>query len=171
MNTKQILSFLSFVVFSGCTTIATYPPIEHETARSFANSSKEPVPTIMAEAISYTHKHFGGMDRVVFNLPQGVDREAYSIVAKKLGDAVPMKNANEIAYHIVELRLRGFEADADVVFPVTMGGYEMATIHLESSIVDPWVVTNDRVWLIPTSDMLLPNYTVEEVVEVDAVEP
>lgn len=163
----QNLFLLFVLVFSGCTTIATYPPVENDAALSFSNSSIEPVPTIIADVLSYAHDHYGGMDLIVFNLPKGIDKETYTIVAKKLGGALPMTSQNEIAYHITELRLRGFSADADVVFPSTTGGYEMATIHLEASFVNPWEVTKDRVWLIPTNEPPLPNFSTEAVVEVE----
>lgn len=165
------LLLLSILLFSGCSTVATYPPIETESALSFSNSAKEPVPTIMAKVLTYSHDRFGGMDVIVFNLPDGVDKETYNIVAKKLGGALPMTSPNEIAYHIIELRLRGFSADADVVFPSTTGGYEMATIRLASSIVDPWEITGDRVWLIPTNEPPAPNYSIEAVVGVETDSP
>ena len=161
----------SILLFSGCSTVATYPPIETESALSFSNSANEPVPTIMAKILTYAHGRFGGMDVIVFNLPDGVDKETYNIVAKKLGGALPMTSPNEIAYHIIELRLRGFSADADVVFPSASGGYEMATIQLKSSLVDPWVITDDRVWLIPTSEPPTPNYSIEAIVEVETDSP
>ncbi len=167
----QHLLLLFVLVFSGCTTIATYPPIENDAALSFSNSSNEPVPTIIAGVLSYAHDHYGGMDLIVFNLPEGVDKETYAIVSKKLGGALPMTSPNEIAYHIIELRLRGFSADADVIFPSTTGGYEMATMHLEASIVDPWKVTKDRIWLIPTNEPPFPNFSTEAVVEVEVDSP
>ena len=57
--------------------------------------------------------------------------------------------------------------DADVIFPSTTGGYEMATVHLESSLVSPWKVIRNRVWLIPTNRAPVPNYSVESIVEVE----
>ena len=155
------------LVTVGCTPVATYPPIENNTALRFSNSANEPVPTIMAEIITYAHNHFGGMDDIVFNLPDGINKETYLIVVEKLNGAIPMTSPNEIAYHIIELRIRGFHADADIFFPSTGGGYEMATIHLNSLLIDPWAVTRDRVWLIPTKEAPTPNYSIEEIVEVE----
>jgi len=158
---------LSILVFIGCTPIATYPPVENAVALSFANSANEPVPTIMAEILAYSHEHFGGMELIVFNLPGGVSGETYNLVADKLAGAIPMLSPNELAYHIIELRVRGFSADADVIFPSTSGGYEMATVYLKSSLISPWAVTRDRVWLIPTQVPPMPNYSVEEIAEVE----
>ena len=163
----RTLLLLTAILFLGCTPVATYPPVENDTALTFSNSTNEPVPTIMAKVVSYAHEHFGGMDIVVFNLPEGVSKETYNIVSDKLGGAIPMTSPNEIAYHLTELRVRGFSADADVIFPSTTGGYEMATVHLESSLVSPWKVIRNRVWLIPTNKAPVPNYSVESIVEVE----
>jgi hypothetical protein len=163
----RTLLLLNVILFSSCAPVATYPPVENGAALTFSNSANEPVPTIMAKVLSYAHEHFGGMAIVVFNLPEGVSKETYNIVSDKLGNAIPMASPNEIAYHLTELRVRGFSADADVIFPSTTGGYEMATVHLESSLVSPWRVTRDRVWLIPTSKAPAPNYSVGAIVEVE----
>ena len=125
---------LSILVFVGCTPVATYPPVETDTALSFANSSNEPVPTILAEVILFAHEHYGGMEVIVFNLPEGINHETYNIVSSKLNGAIPMTTPNQIAYHILELRVRGFDADADIIFPSASGRYELATIHLDTSL-------------------------------------
>ena len=121
MKNLLLQCVLCLLVTVGCTPVATYPPVENKVALSFSNSANEPVPTIMADVISYAHNRFGGIDDIVFNLPEGIDKETYLIVAEKLGGATPMTSPNEIAYHIIELRVRGFHADADVVFPSTGG--------------------------------------------------
>ncbi len=160
---------LTILVLVGCTPVATYPPVETDAALSFANSSNEPVPTILADVIQYAHEHYGGMEVVVFNLPEGVNNETYHLVSEKLNGAVPMTSSNQIAYHVIELRVRGFDADADIIFPSASGGYELATIHLDSSLFDSWAVTRDRVWLIPTNNPPPPTYVFEEIDE--TIEP
>jgi len=147
------------ISFAGCSPIATYPPVETDMAVQFSDSAKEPVPTIMVKVLEYAHKHYGGMDTIVINLPTGVGHETYEIVAKRLGGAIPMTSVGQPAFHIVELRVRGFSADADIVFRSTTGQYEMATIRLESSIIDKWEVVDDRVWLVPEAREPVPNYT------------
>ena len=159
------LLVLSVFLFASCTPVATYPPIETDAALSFADSSNEPVPTILAEVITYAHEHCGGMEVIVFNLPEGINATTYDIVSEKLGGALPMKTLNQIAYHIIELRVRGFDADADILFPTTSGGYGLATIHLDSSLFNAWAVTRDRVWLIPTNSPPPPHYEVIELFE------
>ena len=151
-------TILLVVLIAGCTPVATYPPVETDLALTFSNSSNEPVPTIISESLKYAHEHFGGMDTIVFNLPDGVSDETYRIVSDKLGGAVPMKNSEQVSFHIIELRKRPFKAEVDIVFPSSSGNYEQATIYLASSLIEPWSVTRDRVWLVPVSKLPAPNY-------------
>ena len=164
----------------GCTPIATYPPIENRTAKKFTAKVSEPVPTILATTIQYAFDKLGGMEAIVFNLPEGLDEKVYSRVIKRLNGATAMTDAKQAAYHIVQLRVRGLKAEADVLFPVdtgwlgitSQGGlgslpdevvdaeereYKMATIHLEGSLVEEWKVTRDRVWRVPVAEIPTPN--------------
>ena len=150
--------FLLLFLFVGCANISTYPPVENAVVLSNPTSTSEPVPTIITEVLFYAHEHFGGMEIVVFNLPKGVENETYVMVASRLGGGIPMTSNEQVAYHITELRVRGLSADADIVFPATSGGYEEATIHLESSPFGNWGVTDERVWLIPSKTAPSPNY-------------
>ena len=145
------------LICASCTPIATYPPIENKTVENYSKNVNEPVITILATAFQYAFEHFGGMDTIVFNLPKGMSATAYTRVAQKLDDALPMAEPGQPAYHVVELRVRGFHADIDMFFPSASGTYEMATIHLEASLIDKWRVTRDRVWLVPVQEIPAPN--------------
>ncbi len=145
------------LVCVSCTPVATYPPIENKTVENYSKNVNEPVITILATAFEYAFDHFGGMEAIVFNLPRGMSATAYTRVSKKLNGALPMTEVGQPAYHVVELRVRGFSADVDMFFPSASGGYEMATIHLEASLLDKWRVTRDRVWLVPVSEIPTPN--------------
>ncbi|MBT5366250.1 MAG: hypothetical protein HOI88_00665 [Phycisphaerae bacterium] len=153
---KFALLLIVFVV--GCTPVATYPPVENSVALVFSNSSNEPVPTILAETLLYAHEHFGGMNTVVFNLPEGVNKETYTIVSEKIGGAIAMETSGQLAYHVTELRKRPFHAEADIVFPVSGGQYEQATIYLSSSLSQPWTVQRERIWMIPVTELPSPNF-------------
>ncbi len=159
----RYMLLLSVLVFCGCSSVATYPPIETKNLLAPPSSANEPVPTIMGKIITYSHEHYGGMDSIVFNLPEGVDNKTYDIVGGFVGGATPMSTTNELSYHITELRMRGLSADADVVFPSASGIYGMATIQLKSSILGDWEVVNDRIWLIPIETPPLPTYQRDEV--------
>ncbi|MBC8309827.1 MAG: hypothetical protein H8E83_04850 [Planctomycetes bacterium] len=164
------LTLLIVFIFCGCSSIATYPPIESKVLLAPPNPANEPVPTIIGKVITYSHEHYGGMDSIVFNLPEGVNKKTYDIVSDLIENATPMSTTNELSYHIVELRVRGLSADADVLFPSASGNYGMATVRLKSSILGDWEVVNDRVWLIPVKTPPLPTYNTSDVelVEVES---
>ena len=68
-----------------------------------------------------------------------------------------MQENGQQAYHITELRVRGFKAEANITFPGG-GGYETATLYLSKTLSGPWEVTRERVWLIPDVEVPSPNY-------------
>ncbi len=156
-----LISFVA-LVFSSCSPVATYPPIEIDTAVSFSNSSYEPVPTILVTTIEYAHDHYGGIESVVYNLPKGMSSETYDIVTSRVAKSKPLENAGEQAYHITELRVRGLKAEADIVFPRAGGGNETATLYLSKSFTNPWRVNRERIWLIPVAQAPAPNYVAPE---------
>ena len=166
----KYLYFLIVCAALGCSPIATFPPIETEAATKFANATRKPVPKIMAVIIEYAHNNYGWMDTVVFNLPEGVGYEAYTLVNEKLDGATPMTSDDQPAYHIVELRVRGFNAEADIVFPTRSGDYQMATLRIHT---DPFgtKVTSDRVWAIPIHDSPAPTFPKEEVAKANQATP
>jgi hypothetical protein len=163
----KYLPLTLILMVASCSPIATYPPIEVSSAVVFSNSSNEPVPTILVTTIEYARDHFGGIETVVYNLPDGISSETYDLVTMRVDGAMPMQEKDEQAYHITELRVRGLRAEADVVFP-SAGGYETATLYLTKSLGNPWGVVRERIWLIPVAEAPLPNYVVtEQAVVVD----
>ena len=158
---KLFVLFVLFV-FTGCTPVATYPPIENDPALIFSDSANEPIPTVFATTLRYAHEHFGGIDTVVFRLPDGVGVETYRIVSEKLGGAVPLSTQNETAYYITELRKRPFRAEADMFFPSSTGIYNQATLYLSSSLTEPWKVQRERVWLVPVDKLPAPVFVNEK---------
>jgi hypothetical protein len=98
------------------------------------------------------------MSTIVFNLPEGVNKETYTIISEKISGAVPMKTSGQLAYHVTELRKRPFHAEADIVFPASGGQYEQATIYLSSSLARPWSVQRERIWLVPVTELPTPNF-------------
>ena len=166
---RHVLLIVLIASLAHCSPVATYPPIEVDSAVTFSNSTYEPVPTVLVTSIEYARDHFGGIDAVVYNLPQGMTGETYDIVTSRIENSRPMQNAEEPAYHITQLRVRGLRAEADVVYPVGGGGYKTATIYLTKSIAVPWTVKRARVWAIPVSVVPAPNYSeTEQAVSVDS---
>jgi hypothetical protein len=155
---KYLLFVILFIVV-GCTPVATYPPVENDMALAFSDSTNEPIPTILAESLRYAHEHFGGVDGIVFYLPDSMSSETYAIVRERVEGATPLHSTEQTAYYVTALRKRPFHAEVDVVFPSTTGQCEQATIYLSSSLIEPWRVLRDRVWLVPINELPLPNYT------------
>lgn len=164
---KYLLLTAITLIMSCCSPIATYPPIEVESALTFSNANFEPVPTILVTTIEYARDHFGGLETVVYNLPVGMGSETYDIVTSRVEGAKPLQENGQQAYHITELRVRGFKAEANITFPGG-GGYETATLYLSKTLSGPWKVTRERVWLIPDVVVPSPNYVgTEQTVIVD----
>jgi len=154
---KYLLLTAVTLIMSCCSPIATYPPIEVGSAVAFSNANFEPVPTILVTTIEYAREHFGGLETIVYNLPVGMGCETYDIVTSRVKSAKPLQENGQQAYHITELRVRGFKAVANITFPGA-GGYETATLYLSKTLSGPWEVTRDRVWLIPDVEVPMPNY-------------
>ncbi|MHC5113151.1 MAG: hypothetical protein ACYTGP_01825 [Planctomycetota bacterium] len=121
---------------SGCTPWATYPPLEGATGIN--DPALHPLPDVMGEALWYVHSadvdnksnRYGGGE-LVFNLPPGTPSAVYDKVVTKLsGDARPMTDPNEAAYHVVEVRVRATQAEVDVIHPSATGAPEMVTVTL-----------------------------------------
>jgi hypothetical protein len=98
------------------------------------------------------------MDEIVFNLPEGVPAETYTIVAGKIPGSAPMSGVEQLSYHVVELRKRPFRAEADIIFPSASGAYSSATVYLSASLRTPWGVVRDRVWVVPVNEIPKPNF-------------
>ncbi len=162
LHMKYILTLIVISTLSCCSPIATYPPIEVDSAVVFSNSSYEPVPTILVTTIDYAHNHYGGMETVVYNLPEGMSGETYDIVSARVAGSAPLQNNGERAYHITELRVRGLKAEADIIIPRAGGGYETATLYLSKTLSHPWEVNRERIWLIPVAQAPVPNYVAPE---------
>ncbi|MDP7008052.1 MAG: hypothetical protein QGI78_00610 [Phycisphaerales bacterium] len=155
---KYLVFLLVSIFLACCSPVATYPPIEVGSAVRFSNSSYEPVPTILVTTLEYSKEHFGGLETTVFNLPKGMSHDTYAIVSSRVLDSTPMMEAEQQAYHITELRVRGLRAEADVVFPSAGGTLETATLYLSKSLAHPWRVNRERIWLIPVATAPSPNY-------------
>ena len=167
---KYITLLLACVSMS-CSPVATFPPIETEAATKFGDAARKPVPRVMATIIRYAHEHYGWTDEYVFNLPEGVGQEAYALVNAMLTSATPMTSNDQTAYHIIELRVRGFNAEADVVFPTKSGDYQMATLQLHTSAFNPWKVTYDRIWAVPIHGSPSFTYPKENIAEATNTTP
>jgi len=137
---------------SGCTPWATYPPLEGATGIN--DPALHPIPDVMGEAIWYVHtqdvddpanKYGGG--ELVFNLPPGTPAAVYDKVVTKLsGDARPMTDPSETAYHVTEIRLRASTAEVDVIHPTASGAPELVTVKLRQQPFSGFGTVDIRRW-------------------------
>jgi len=133
---------------SGCAPFATYPPVEG--SLGIDNPQYEPVPSIMADAIWYTHQRFGdGRDSFAINLPEGTEPEVYDKVIENLGRGTPMTDPGEWAYHITQIRSRGLQAEADVIYPRAGAPHGFLTVKMRKAW-ETYEVESAKVWNIPT---------------------
>ena len=161
LRMRYLLLTVLVVIMECCSPLATYPPIEVDPAVAFSSANFEPVPTLLVTTIEYARDHFGGLDAVVYNLPVGMGGEIYDVVTSRISMAKPMQSDGELAYHITELRVRGFKAEASITFH-RGDGYETATLYLAKSLSRPWAVIRERVWVIPNIEVPEPNYVPTE---------
>ncbi|MCZ6836857.1 MAG: hypothetical protein O7G85_13860 [Planctomycetota bacterium] len=165
------LSMLVGVLFglTSCNTFSTYPPVE--ITGNMTNPGYEPYPTLMLESIRFAHDHYGsGLKDFAINLPPGVPAEIYDRIIRKLGAGHPQIDPSEKAYHILELRVRGGEAEVDLVYPRPSRIYEMVTIKFRRKLVEGWTVLSSRLWRIKV-DIPPPNYVPPKQVELPAAAP
>ncbi len=163
INTAVAVAILVLLAITGCASFSTYPPVE--ITGGLTNPSFEPLPTLMAESIRFAYEHYGhGEEDFAINLPEGVPPEIYSRVIRKLGGrGHPMTEPGENAYHVLQIRSRGTEAEVDLVYPRTGSIYEMVTLKFSRRLVEGWVVLSSRLWRIhvdtPTMNYIPPEPT------------
>lgn len=155
---RNVLSLAVLVGVAGCAPWATYPPVETSAAAKVSKPTYEPVPTVIAAAVRHMRdRHMGGED-VAINLPEGAPAEAYDKVIERLGWGKPMTEPNEKAVHIVEVRTRGFNAQADVIFARPGGLNQMMTLTMRRATFGGYEVTAVRPWNLRAMATPKPNY-------------
>jgi hypothetical protein len=144
-------------VAAGCTPWATYPPIEG--AAGINNPELNPIPEVMAVSIREMHERDGASGPIVFNLPAGMPERLYHRVAKLIGaGARPMMNVGEQAYHVCEVRVRGTEAEVDIVHPGPGGSPRLATVACRPTMAHGFEPRSVRPYRFVVDEPLLPNY-------------
>lgn len=137
------------VAGGGCTPWATYPPVEG--AVELTGPKVEPIPTLMAESIAYAHERYArAQGELVINLPPGASKSVYDDVLEDLpGGARPMSAGDTAAYSVEQVRLRGRNAEVDLVVPRSDGFNEFLTLYLDQGFPPAkWVVKRTRLWRI-----------------------
>ena len=158
MFVMTALAAATLLATAGCTPWATYPRVKGMT--EIGTPSTEPVPTLMARAISYIKENECAGAQFAVNLPPGVPVKVYNKVFDDLGYTQPMTSAGEPAYHVIEVRLRGMNAEVDVIYPFE-GEYALSTVKFHNSVVPGWNVVDTRRWNIKIT-VPEPNYAPEQ---------
>jgi hypothetical protein len=129
----------------GCTPWATYPRVKGMT--ELGSPATEPVPTLMARAVGYIKENKCEGAQYAVNLPPGVPAKVYDKVFADIGYSRPMTSEGDLAYHVTEVRLRGLNAEVDVIYPFD-GEHELTTIKFRNSVMPGWNVVDARTWNI-----------------------
>jgi len=142
LTAATTIGMLSGVLMS-CTPLATYPPDNRPLGQSVVN---EPVPTLIADAVSYSASAYGDTDDLAINLPPGSTMRLYERVIAHLGEGRPQTNAAEAAYHVTKVRCRGLAGEVDMFIPQRDGSYRFATLYFQSEPFQPFRHIRTRWW-------------------------
>lgn len=160
----SILIVLSLIL-AGCTTWATYPPIE-EDAVELNNPSLEPIPSLMAEAIRFAYEHYAPGHELVINLPESTPADVYWKVQEILGTGRPMNATDSTTFGVLEVRVRALDAEVDVIYPRVGTSHEMTTITFHKDLLTYYEVVSSRLWRIRV-DQPRPHYVPPPVEETE----
>jgi hypothetical protein len=154
---------LALAMLGGCVSWASYPAEPGEVAVKNPNSPA--VEELMMAALKWTVNKFPPNDaagahtgggRIALNLPVGVKPKVYRRIAEAAGGgAEPLtpENKNLPIYHVKEFRIRGDEAQVNIVFPAASLGasptggpvYQELKIGLTGGL-SLWRVISFREW-------------------------
>jgi hypothetical protein len=134
------------IVAAGCSPWSTFPPIEG--AVDIGDPGLEPFPTLMTNAIRYVYQQDGAQGELVYNLPVGTPWYVYKRVTRRLETARPLLGAAGPAYHVEAVRVRGTEAEVDVIHPGEGDVPQLVTLYMSQHLVEGWRVTRTRYWRI-----------------------
>jgi hypothetical protein len=141
---------LAMTALAGCTPWATYPPIEG--AASINDPQFAPIPELMAEAIAYGSEHYGldpvEGEPIVYNLPPNTAPRVYERVTDRLGDARPMVEGDDHAYHVTSVRVRTTNAQVDLICPRSDGHHELVEISFKQTFTKGYEVRDARLWRV-----------------------
>ena len=146
------------VVAAGCTPWATYPPTAQ--VLSVHNPVLYPLPLLMGQAPAYLHELSGIPQRLVINLPAGTTVSVHDSVQNAVSGIQFMTSAEQKAYHVKEIRIRGHQAEVDVIEPAPSGGYQLTTVSHTFGFEHGWTATGVRTWNL---DIDLPVPTLTQV--------
>ncbi|MBL9032204.1 MAG: hypothetical protein JNM80_10930 [Phycisphaerae bacterium] len=179
---SAILSLASLAAIAGCVSWANFPPVPGDTA--FHSPSLPAMEDVMVEGLRWTITRYppngqaldftpgpAEQPRLAINLPTGVKAAFYDYASKDIGG--PRRLVTPLAsttsdlpiYHVRSLRIRGDEAQINIIRPATELGlaptgqpvYQEVTLTLRGG-VGPWRVVSATPWSPGSEDIPAPNY-------------
>lgn len=144
----SLSSALALLVLAGCTAWATYPPITG--AASLNNPGLAPIPELMGRALAdvAVDPNDAEPEAIVFNLPAKIDPAVYRRVEKWLpAGSSPMVAADQVAVHVTAIRVRGTDAEVDVVHREASVD-QLVTIRFKQGLGSGWTIKDRRPWRI-----------------------
>lgn len=139
-----VLLMVLTIVTAGCTPWATYPPVEGTVELN--DPALSPMPTLMADAISFAREHYAPDHDLVINLPADTAADVYLKVINALGEGRPMTAEDETAFHIQVVRVRGLQAEVEVIYPRMGRVHELVTIRFRKKVLGRYEIDNTRLW-------------------------
>ncbi len=117
---------LAAVALTACSMVATFPSDTRVLDRDTV--AREPVPTLIVEAVNYACAMYDPDGDPAINLPAGTGMELYAKVIDRLGDGHPQLDPDEPAFSIVKVRARGSDGEVDLFIPNIDGSHSFATL-------------------------------------------
>jgi hypothetical protein len=169
---NQILLALTLALSVGaCTPYGTYPPLSGTVQVS--KPSFAPFPQLMADSIAHCYETYDPGAEMVFNLPEGTPAPVYGQVMKRLEGSRPMREWDGRACHVDSIRVRGLDAEVDVIFPRADGLHDLITIHFHKDVLSGYAIDSTRIWRVridPPPPYYVPPPEDEEVIVVQPVD-
>jgi hypothetical protein len=108
-----------------------------------------PAPEVMATGLRAAHARVAPETPLVFNLPAGATKTAWSAVQTRLGlDARPMQiDDNAVVWNLIRYGIRNAKAFADIGY-FNNGRGVLVTVSMERDNIMPYSVTHVQRWYV-----------------------
>ncbi len=152
-RTLSIAAAVVLALSAGCSTYVNIPPIEGDVAAHDTNESS--VRQLMAAAGAAVLQERPIPGKFVVVLPRGTRPETYDYVLPRISSNAVWSSGgptgDEPTIEIRQIRIRGSNAEADVIRPLVAGEpgttRQLVTVDLEWNFFEPhWLVQQVRVW-------------------------
>jgi len=142
----------------GCSEWSTYPTVEVKAGTVLARPESRTVVSVMAASVKYVEDNLVKDAALPINLPKGTPPEAYDKVFAKLGHGQPMVSDADEAIHVQEVRTRGMNSEADLIYPRADGLNQLVTLKLECTLFETYSVKDYKLWQLRSVAAPLSNY-------------